>query len=117
VSQPHAPNGAAVWTTYAYDERGRTVAVTAPDGSPNGSITTTQYPTTVTDPMGNTFTGNLVKTIDPAGKWKIQPGAVGSFAAARENTRHRPSRLQTAQDLDRVRRHVAFRISGSILRI
>jgi len=68
VSQPHAPNGAAVWTTYAYDERGRTVAVTAPDGS----VATTQYPTTVTDPVGNTFTGNLVKTIDAAGKWKIQ---------------------------------------------
>jgi YD repeat-containing protein len=39
VSQPYAPGGTAVWTTYTYDGRGRTVAATAPDGS----ATTTLY--------------------------------------------------------------------------
>jgi RHS repeat-associated protein len=68
VSQPYAPGATPVWTTYAYDERGRVVSVTAPDGS----VTSTQYLTTVTDPAGTTVTGNLVKTTDPAGKWKIQ---------------------------------------------
>jgi RHS repeat-associated protein len=68
VSMPYKPSDPTVWTTYAYDERGRTVSITAPDGS----ATTFQYPTTVTDPANNTFTGNLVKTIDAAGKWKIQ---------------------------------------------
>jgi RHS repeat-associated protein len=68
VSQPYAPGGSPVWTTYAYDGSGRTISVTAPDGS----VTSTQYLTTVTDPAGNMFTGNLVKVMDQAGKWKIQ---------------------------------------------
>jgi RHS repeat-associated protein len=68
VSQPYAPGGTPVWTTYAYDGSGRTVSVTLPDGS----ATATQYLTTVTDPAGNTFTGSMVKTTDAAGKWKIQ---------------------------------------------
>src|SRR5258708_1033951 len=47
VSQPYsAVQNGQVWTTYAYDERGRVVSVTAPDAS----VTTTQYPTTATDP-------------------------------------------------------------------
>src|SRR5258707_598783 len=33
VSMPYAPGGTPAWTTYAYDERGRTVSVTTPDGS------------------------------------------------------------------------------------
>ncbi|MBS1860014.1 MAG: RHS repeat protein, partial [Acidobacteria bacterium] len=63
VSQPYAPGGTPVWTTYAYDGSGRTVSVTAPDGS----VTTTQYLTSY-----GGYSGNLVKVTDPAGKWKIQ---------------------------------------------
>jgi YD repeat-containing protein len=33
VSQPYAPGGQVYWTRYGYDARGRTVTVTAPDGS------------------------------------------------------------------------------------
>src|SRR5260370_36821259 len=33
VSQPHAPNASAVWTTYTYDALGRTTAIVKPDGS------------------------------------------------------------------------------------
>jgi RHS repeat-associated protein len=68
TSLPYAPGDPTLWTTYAYDERGRTVSITLPDGS----VTSMQYPTTVTDPAGNTFAGSLVKTTDAAGKWKIQ---------------------------------------------
>src|SRR5438477_405753 len=39
VSQPYAPGGTPIWTTYAYDGSGRTVSVTLPDSS----ATTTQY--------------------------------------------------------------------------
>jgi len=67
VSLPYAPGVSPLWTTYVYDGSGRTVSVTSPDGS----VSTTQYLTTVTDPAGNTFTGSLVKSTDAAGKWKI----------------------------------------------
>ena len=60
---PYAPGGRPVWTTYAYDGSGRTVSVTAPDGS----VTTTQYLTAY-----GSYSGNLVKVTDAAGKWKIQ---------------------------------------------
>jgi YD repeat-containing protein len=63
VSQPYAPGGNPVWTTYAYDGSGRTVSVTAPDGS----VTTTEYLTTY-----SSYSGSLVRVTDPAGKWKIQ---------------------------------------------
>jgi RHS repeat-associated protein len=70
VSQPYAPGGTVYWTTYAYDGSGRTVTVTAPDGSP------TQYSysgnsTTVTDPAshGKTSTvdayGNTIQVAEP----------------------------------------------------
>ena len=70
VSQPYAPNGTPLWTTYGYDGMGRTLTVTAPDGS----VTSYAYlgdSTTVTDPAGKwkTFTtdafGNLVTVTEP----------------------------------------------------
>src|SRR5207245_1317615 len=33
VSQPYAPGATPVWTSYTYDGSGRTLTVTAPDGS------------------------------------------------------------------------------------
>jgi hypothetical protein len=63
VSQPHAPGATPIWTTYTYDGSGRTTAVTAPDGS----TSTTEYLTSY-----GAFSGDLVRTTDPAGKWKIQ---------------------------------------------
>jgi RHS repeat-associated protein len=69
VSQPYKPNAdgslpTRYWTTYAYDGSGRTVSVTQPDTT---STTTTQYLT-----VYGSYTGNLVKTTDPAQKWKVQ---------------------------------------------
>jgi RHS repeat-associated protein len=70
VSQPYAPGGTPVWTSYTYDASGRTLTVTAPDGS----VTSYAYQfnqTTVTDPAGNwkTFTtdsfGNLTVVTEP----------------------------------------------------
>lgn len=70
VSQPHAPGATPVWTTYAYDGSGRTLSVTAPDGS----VTRYAYAgnqTTVTDPAGNWKTtttdalGNLISVTEP----------------------------------------------------
>ena len=65
---PYAPGGTPVWTTYAYDGSGRTVSVTAPDGS----VTTTEYLT-----VYGSYTGSLVRVTKPhpanvAGRWKIQ---------------------------------------------
>ena len=54
VSQPHAPGAAAKWTVYTYDGLGRTLTVTAPDGS----VTTYAY------------AGASVTVVDAAGKWK-----------------------------------------------
>ena len=54
VSQPYANVSQRVWTTYTYDGSGRTLTVTAPDGS----VTSYQY------------TGATTKTTDAAGKWK-----------------------------------------------
>jgi len=54
VSEPYAPGGTPVWTTYTYDASGRTLTVTAPDGS------TTRY----------AYQGNNTTVTDPAGKWK-----------------------------------------------
>ena len=51
---PHAPGEPPVWTEHVYDASGRTLSVTAPDGS----VTTYSY-------QGNTTT-----ITDPAGKWK-----------------------------------------------
>jgi len=70
VSQPYAPGATPVWTTYAYDGSGRTLSVTAPDGS----VTRYAYAgnqTTVTDPAGNWKTtttdalGNLISVTEP----------------------------------------------------
>jgi YD repeat-containing protein len=63
VSQPYAPGGTPVWTTYTYDGSGRTLTVTAP----GGSVTTTAYLTS----FGG-LTGNFTQVTDPAGKWKVQ---------------------------------------------
>ena len=56
VSNPYAPGGTPVWTTYQYDARGRTTRVTLPDGS------ATVY----------AYAGNAVTITDAAGKWKKQ---------------------------------------------
>jgi YD repeat-containing protein len=56
VSQPYAPGGTVYWTTYTYDGSGRTLSITAPDGSK----TSYQYQ------------GNNTTITDPAGKWKQQ---------------------------------------------
>uniref|UniRef100_Q024R2 YD repeat protein n=1 Tax=Solibacter usitatus (strain Ellin6076) TaxID=234267 RepID=Q024R2_SOLUE len=70
VSQPYAPGGSPVWTSYTYDPSGRPLAVTAPDGS----VTSYSYvgnQTTVTDPAGKWKTsvtdamGNLIQVIEP----------------------------------------------------
>ena len=63
VSQPYAPGGTPVWTIYSYDGSGRTLKVTAPDGSK------TQYAyqgnqTTVFDPT------NPDKLTDATHRWK-----------------------------------------------
>ena len=63
VSMPYAPGGTAVWTRYTYDGSGRTLTVTAPDGS----VTRTEYLT-----VYGSYTGNLVRVTDAALKWKIQ---------------------------------------------
>ena len=60
---PYAPGGTAVWTRYTYDGSGRTLTVTAPDGS----VTRTEYLT-----VYGSYTGNLVRVTDAAWKWKIQ---------------------------------------------
>ena len=54
VSQPHAPNAGAIWTTYTYDALGRTLTITRPDNS------VTRYE----------YTGNVTKVTDAAGNWK-----------------------------------------------
>jgi len=58
VSMPYAPGGTAVWTSYTYDGSGRTLTVTAPDGS----VTRTEYLT-----VYGSYTGNLVRVTDAAG--------------------------------------------------
>ena len=70
TSQPYAPGGTPVWTTNAYDASGRTLTVTAPDGSViRYSYSGNQ--TTVTDAAGKWKTsvsdafGNLVQVIEP----------------------------------------------------
>jgi YD repeat-containing protein len=63
VSMPYAPGGSVAWTTFTYDGSGRTLTVTAPDGS----VTHTEYLTAY-----GSYTGNLVRVTDAAGKWKIQ---------------------------------------------
>jgi len=55
VSEPYAPGGTPVYTTYNYDGMGRTTSTVAPDGS------TTTY----------SYNGNTVQVTDPAGHYKI----------------------------------------------
>lgn len=55
VSLPYASGGTPVWTTYTYDASGRTLTATKPDGASR-----TTY----------TYSGNVTKVTDPAGKWK-----------------------------------------------
>jgi YD repeat-containing protein len=54
VSQPYAPQGTPVWTTYTYDSSGRTLTATAPDGSVTSYV----------------YQGNRTTVTDAAGKWK-----------------------------------------------
>ncbi|HLK49425.1 MAG TPA: hypothetical protein VKT49_14890, partial [Bryobacteraceae bacterium] len=81
VSQPYAPGATPVWTTYTYDGIGRTLTVTAPDGS----VTRYSYQgnqTTVTDPAGKWKTtvtdaqGNLTQVIEP------NPGGGANFVTS-----------------------------------
>src|SRR6266480_5309391 len=69
VSQPYAPGATPVWTTYAYDASGRTLSVTAPDGSVTGY----------------SYAGNQTTVTDPAGKWKISiSDAMGNLTQVQE---------------------------------
>jgi YD repeat-containing protein len=52
VSQPYAPGGLPLWTTYTYDSSGRTLTVTSPDGASVTRYTYQGNQTTVTDPAG-----------------------------------------------------------------
>ena len=70
VSQPYAPNGTPVWTTYTYDGSGRTLTVTAADGA---SVTSYNYQ------------GNQTTVTDPAGKWKkFTTDAMGNLITVTE---------------------------------
>ena len=77
----HARTGGttgSAWTVYGYDGSGRTVTVTAPDGS----VTRTEYLT-----VYGSYTGNLVKVTDAAGKWKVQQSnAMGQLLRVIENS-------------------------------
>jgi RHS repeat-associated protein len=69
TSRPHAPGGAKLWTTYAYDGRGPTLSVALPDGS------TTTY----------VYEGNTTKVTDPADHWKKQTtDAMGNLIVVTE---------------------------------
>jgi len=71
TSQPYAPGGTPVWTTYTYDGIGRTLTVTQPEGASTTTYSYSGNQTTVTDPAGNwkTFTtdvlGNLITVVEP----------------------------------------------------
>ena len=71
TSQPYAPGGTEVWTTYTYDGVGRTLSVQQPDGASTTTYSYSGNQTTVTDPAGNwkTFTsdvlGNLITVLEP----------------------------------------------------
>ena len=54
VSLPHAPGATVYWTTYTYDALGRTLTLTAADGSVTSYL----------------YQGNCTTATDPAGKWK-----------------------------------------------
>lgn len=69
MSQPYAPGGQVNWTTYTYDGSGRTLTVTAPDGS------ATRY----------SYQGNQTTVTDPAGKWKtFTNDAMGNLVTVTE---------------------------------
>ncbi|HLG96093.1 MAG TPA: RHS repeat-associated core domain-containing protein [Bryobacteraceae bacterium] len=69
VSEPYAPGGTPVYTTYHYDGQGRSTSVVAPDGS------TTTY----------SYSGNNVTVTDPAGKWKtFTMDAMGNLIQVQE---------------------------------
>ncbi len=71
TSRPYAPGATTkYWTTYTYDQLGRTVSVVAPDAA-----STTSY----------LYQGNTVKTTDAAGKWKkFTQDAVGNLVQVNE---------------------------------
>ncbi len=72
VSQPYAPGGTPVWTTYTYDALGRTVQIALPGGTGTVAYAYQGNTTTVTDAAGKwkTYTrdalGNLVHVTEPA---------------------------------------------------
>jgi YD repeat-containing protein len=71
-SQPYAPGGTEVYTTYTYDALGRTVNVLLADGASHTTYVYQGNFTTVTDPAGNwkqyasDAFGNLVMVLEPA---------------------------------------------------
>ncbi|HUS08289.1 MAG TPA: RHS repeat-associated core domain-containing protein [Bryobacteraceae bacterium] len=70
TSLPYAPGGAILWTTYTYDDAGRTISVALPN-----QAGTTSY----------VYEGNTVTTTDPAGKWKkFTMDAMGNLTQVNE---------------------------------
>jgi RHS repeat-associated protein/uncharacterized repeat protein (TIGR01451 family) len=70
VSQAYAPGGLPLWTTYTYDSSGRTLTVTAADGT-----SVTRY----------AYQGNQTTVTDPAGKWKTMTSdAMGNLVTVSE---------------------------------
>jgi RHS repeat-associated protein len=95
VSQPYAPGGTKYWTTYTYDELGRTISVQAADGA---STTTYDY--------GDT--AGYVKVTDAAGKWKkMYMDALGNLTKVEEpdpvNTGQLHTTTYTYDSLNRLR--------------
>ncbi len=69
TSEPYAPGGSPIYTTYNYDGLGRTASVLGPDGS------VTSY----------SYSGNTVTVTDPSGRWKkFTMDAFGNLTQASE---------------------------------
>jgi len=77
VSEPYAPGGTPVYTTYTYDGMGRTLSVTLPDGS----VTHYSY-----DDLAGSANASDVTTTDPASKAKrFQLNGLGQLTQVTED--------------------------------
>jgi RHS repeat-associated protein len=74
VTNPYGPSDSIVNTTYTYDPLGRALSATPPAiGIASQNAYQTQYTAgTFTDSAGNTRSGQIVTTTDPAGKQRKQ---------------------------------------------